>query len=786
MALALRILRQLPLLIISPLLVVLTGVAMFIADLAASLLLRRRLPASSMPDTSAASVVIPNWNGRDLLEKYLPSVVEALTGNPRNEVVVVDNGSSDGSAEFLAERFPTVRVLALEKNLGFGGGSNYGFRHARNDIVVLLNSDMRVAPDFLAPLLQGFRDENVFAVSCQIFFSDPGKKREETGLTHFWWAQGGLRVRHVIDDEIVASFPCSYAGGGSSAFDRRKFLELGGFDRLFHPFYLEDTDLGFLAWKRGWKVLYAPCSKVWHEHRGTIGRNFSRTYVDDIVRKNLILFCWKNVHEPLRLLGHVAYLWAGSVLSILAGDSLERANLPAFWRAFLQLPQALKARWNARATASVTDREAFRRPLGGYFRDRFEVLERNPEVLNVLFLSPYPVCPPVHGGAVFMNQTLRRLGPLAAVHLVALVDEPWEIEAHDELKAFLRSMRFIVRLEGQPKGIGTLEPYAVREFRNLELEWLIHRQIYSEEIHVVQIEYTNMAQYAGDFRQIFQALFEHDVYFQSIARQLPSMPLVSRAKAFLEYLRALRYELGVLRRLDRIQTCTRENRDLLVSYLPELADRIDTHLRAGIETARYQFQPDARRPKTMLFLGSFRHTPNAVGIRWFLSEVMPRILSLEPDARLTVIGSDPPPVHTVPDYGGAVELRGFVEDIGSAMREHAVFVCPILAGSGLRVKLLEAFSCGIPVVSTHVGAEGIPQEHGSLCRLADDPDQFAQEVADLFNHPAEAVRMAKLARAYVERERDMAAMTRELELTYRKGLTSKGFAASEDRSSTAR
>ena len=117
--------------------------------------------------------------------------------------------------------------------------------------------------------------ELVFAVSCQIFFSDPARLREETGLTQAWWQGGHLRVRHREDQAIEDAYPCFYAGGGSSAFDRRKFLELGGFDALLHPFYLEDTDLGFMAWKRGWKVLYQPRSIVFHEHRGTIGKKFS-------------------------------------------------------------------------------------------------------------------------------------------------------------------------------------------------------------------------------------------------------------------------------------------------------------------------------------------------------------------------------------------------------------------------------------------------------------------------------------------------------------------------------
>jgi GT2 family glycosyltransferase len=160
------------------------------ADLAWVLRRRRPLPADSRPAGGAASVVIPTWNGRDLLERNLPSVVEALRGNPANEIIVVDNASADGTAEYVRRRFPSVKVLSLTENRGFGGGSNEGFRAARNDIVVLLNNDMRVDPGFLEPLLAGFTDEKVFSVSCQIFFSDPARRREETGLSQGWWQDG--------------------------------------------------------------------------------------------------------------------------------------------------------------------------------------------------------------------------------------------------------------------------------------------------------------------------------------------------------------------------------------------------------------------------------------------------------------------------------------------------------------------------------------------------------------------------------------------------------------------
>src|SRR5690349_5141527 len=159
-----RFLLALPLLILSPL-ILLAPVALLLTDIIWMILGKRPSGPPVITASDAATVVIPNWNGRDLLEKYLPSVIEALSGNVNNEIIVVDNGSTDGSAEFVLQTFPQVNVLALPENLGFGGGSNAGVRAARNDIVVLLNSDMRVAPDFLQPLLQPFEDPEVFAVS---------------------------------------------------------------------------------------------------------------------------------------------------------------------------------------------------------------------------------------------------------------------------------------------------------------------------------------------------------------------------------------------------------------------------------------------------------------------------------------------------------------------------------------------------------------------------------------------------------------------------------------------
>ncbi len=766
-----KLLRGLPLAILSPILLILAALALFVCDVVYDVVAwlppHRKLPPDTAPDPSAASVVIPNWNGRDLLEKYLPSVIAALADSPRNEIIVVDNGSEDGSAQFLREHFPQVRVLALERNLGFGGGSNAGFQAARNDIVVLLNSDMRVDKNFLQPLLAGFRDDKTFAVSCQIFFSDPAKPREETGLTEGWWQQGGLRVRHRIEPDIHQLYPCFYGGGGSCAFDRKKFLELGGFDELFQPFYLEDTDLGYLAWKRGWKILYQPASVVYHEHRGTIGKRFSEAYIQTVLKKNFLLFTWKNIHDGRWLGSHFFFTWAAATLSWLAGDSPERPSFSGILRAFLALPRALVSRVRARRRAAITDREAFKRPLGGHFRDTFLPLRNDPARLAVLFVSPYPICPPVHGGGVFMYQTVRQLARLCDLHLIVLLDHEREREAHAELDRICVSTVYIVRLEGRQKALGSAEPHAPREFRNRDLAWLIHRQIHTHSIDVLQLEYLVMGQYAGRFRHIPSILFEHDVYFQSIARRLPHMSgALERTVSRWEYLRAIRYELKLLPRLDRVQVCSRDNAEYLRSFLPQLNGRLDDSYRAGIDTSGYEFQPSGREPYTLLFLGSFRHLPNVEALEWFLRDVFPRIRRDEPRARLVIVGSDPPPRHSLRD-SEAIEMIGFVEDVREPLMRYSLFVCPILAGSGVRVKLLEAFAAGIPVVSTRLGAEGLADQDGEICALADDPAAFAEHVVRLLRRPEEAEALARRARAEVVAQRDMRAMTERLVECYR-------------------
>jgi glycosyltransferase involved in cell wall biosynthesis len=118
-------------------------------------------------------------------------------------------------------------------------------------------------------------------------------------------------------------------------------------------------------------------------------------------------------------------------------------------------------------------------------------------------------------------------------------------------------------------------------------------------------------------------------------------------------------------------------------------------------------------------------------------------------------------------------MLGYVDDVRGPLAQYAVSVCPILSGSGVRVKLLEAFAAGIPVVSTRLGAEGLAREDGEFCALADNPAGFAERVVQLFDDPAAAAAMAARARAEVEAHWDMAAITRQLVEGYRQLVREK-------------
>ncbi len=324
--------------------------------------LRLVRPATSrfrVPSGATATVQILNWDGRHLLEESVPAALEAIRqAGGDHEVVVVDNGSTDGSADFVRERFPEVRIVPLDRNYRFTGGNNRAVRTSKKDIVVFLNNDMLVDRGFLAPLLEGFKDPSVFAVTSQVFFWDKTRRREETGKTRARYQNGFFTMWHdqiSEREEHGPPIPVFWGGGGSCAFDRRKYLAIGGLDTLFDPFYVEDTDLSYQAWKRGWKCLLAPSSHVVHRHRATNKPRFGERFVDNTIRRNQYVFIWKNVTEPGMFFQHLVGLPRTHARLIVAGEA--GFEVQAFVRAVGKLPQACWGRLKNLAYYTVSDSE---------------------------------------------------------------------------------------------------------------------------------------------------------------------------------------------------------------------------------------------------------------------------------------------------------------------------------------------------------------------------------------------------------------------------------------------
>ncbi|MCU0226655.1 MAG: glycosyltransferase [Bryobacterales bacterium] len=720
------------------------------------------------------SIIIPNWNGKDLLERYLPTVVAACDFNLGDEVILVDNASTDGSAAWIAAHLPMVRILQLQTNQGFGGGSNRGVQAAVNPIVVLLNSDMRVEPDFLHPLLQPFIEADVFAVAAQILFTNPTKRREESGLTFAHLSAGRIQLGHHVDGIEDTLKPCFYPGGGSSAFNRDMLLELGGFDPIYHPFYLEDTDLGYEAWRRGWRVLFQPASIVYHEHRGTIGKHFNPDHIQRIVAKNRLLFQWKHLHSLAPLLQSGLAITTDLLYGIIREHiPPHRSPLGALFLALRQLPELLATRYRSSRAAIVSDTAALQLHQPDIYYDRFLARKSSGQKLRVLFVSPYPLYPAYHGGAVLITQSLAHLKSLCEVHLVVVLEDEGERLTHLPYAQDFASLHLLIRDKRHTAGRFGLAPFASREFDLPDLHRLLSTLIHDQRIDVIQLEYTQMAQYAGRYQNILTALFEHDVYFQTVGRRISTAGANAGIRTILEYLRAIRYELNALQRVDYIQVCTQDNARLLQTFLPGLDGRLDANLRAGIELPSYPPAFHGRQSDTLLFVGNFRHTPNREGLRWLIDAVMPLVLRTHPEVKLHIVGANCDQLAFPSPMPPWLVILGEVPQVLPHLHAHSVFVCPVLTGSGVRVKLLEAYAAGIPVVSTAIGAEGLHHHHGPLCRLGNTPEAFAAAIHATLTHPDESLVMAQRARRFVETHWDAAINAQNVERRYRELLHAK-------------
>ncbi|MGQ9455048.1 MAG: glycosyltransferase family 2 protein [Armatimonadota bacterium] len=293
-------------------------------------------------------IVVPSYNGRMLLERLIPNLEGVGLGEC---ITVVDDASTDGSAEFVQSRFPEVRLIARAENGGFSAAVNEGVRATQNEFVLVLNNDVEVTQGFLDPLISLFDDGSVFAVSPSIKLPTLGNL--DDGAKRAIWHHGMLYVDHV--QGVARVSPVFFASGCASLYRRSMFEMLGGFSDTFAPFYWEDVDLSYRAWKRGWRSLYQPASEVVHVHSATMSK-MPRLQVDAIKARNSFLFIWRNIEDPDLILQHCRWLPLVLAKRLVLGD---RAFLRGWREARLRRGEALKFRAQDSQDRVLSDREIF-------------------------------------------------------------------------------------------------------------------------------------------------------------------------------------------------------------------------------------------------------------------------------------------------------------------------------------------------------------------------------------------------------------------------------------------
>ncbi len=292
---------------------------------------------------TSVCLLVLNYNGVAHIEECLSSLERAAAryGRPC-PVVLVDNRSTDDSVAFTQRRFPNVEVIVSPRNdCLFSLNDVVLGRH--EEVVVIVNNDMRFDEGFVEPLVEHFAKPEVFGVGAAIRdwngLADtvgPRCARVHQFWFYKWWSYDRQQAALTLE-----------ACGGAAAYRRHMFVELGGFDPLFRPGYYEDLDLSYRAWGRGWTVVYEPRSRAYHKESASMIERFGHAAKARLLYRNHLLFTIKNIGGLAFLIGFFLCLPYRVLSPLLRGHGVP---LGGFLAALPRLPQALRRRF-ARAAS---------------------------------------------------------------------------------------------------------------------------------------------------------------------------------------------------------------------------------------------------------------------------------------------------------------------------------------------------------------------------------------------------------------------------------------------------
>lgn len=388
--------------------------------------------------------------------------------------------------------------------------------------------------------------------------------------------------------------------------------------------------------------------------------------------------------------------------------------------------------------------------------------------MNILFFTTRLPFPPHRGDKIKTFNILRRLGKNHKIHLVTLLESKAETKHIKNLESYCKQVTVIghSRINSILSiGISLFkgEPLQVGYFKNAQAAKTINKLLHDS----YDIAYIHLIRSAPYFLQ--QACFplvldQTDAMTLYWRRRTNQAPLYSPKKYLygLEHFLIKKYESKVIPNFNRCLTCSTKDLKVLKELAPGAKFEI---LPNGLDMDRLPFAVDSKYNKnTIVYLGNMSYAPNIDGVLYFYSYIFPLIKRKINDARLVIVGNQPPAkIKCLAEKDSSVKVTGFVEDIWPYVAESAVMINPMRFGAGTQNKVLEAMAIGTPVVTTSMGAEGLDVKAGEELLIADTPEEFANQVVLLMENTCLRDSIRKKARDYVVRNHDWDKIVNHLE-----------------------
>jgi len=260
---------------------------------------------AGMSGIAGISVVIPNYNGEVLLPQVLPTVLTALNNAGLSfEIIVVDDCSTDGSIHLLNKKNSGIRILQNNINSGFSVTSNKGIREAKYDWILLLNSDVKLEPDYFKPLLKYTERTNVFGVMGRIIGWADNSIQDGAKYPFFHGAKIKTSENYLLKNkqDMDNGIFSMYLSGANAFINKKIFLAIGGFNELFSPFYVEDFELSLRAWRLGYECHYDYNAVCRHKTSTTIAAGNKKRDIKKIYNRNKMYLHAIHLSNGKRLL----------------------------------------------------------------------------------------------------------------------------------------------------------------------------------------------------------------------------------------------------------------------------------------------------------------------------------------------------------------------------------------------------------------------------------------------------------------------------------------------------